>query len=102
MAKNIKRIVLTHHELLESIAIVGAMKQIAAKQHNKAEAMLLDDLNNKLLKFDLDFDGAYLRLDNLTRYSLWSCIEKYICFCAETHQHDEYVLAVTIATKLSG
>lgn len=101
MGKNNKRIDLTHHELLELMAVVRVMKIAAIKQHNKAEATLLDELSSKLLKFDLDFDGAYMLLDSITRYSLWLCIEKYISFCAETHQHNEYILAVDIATKLS-
>lgn len=102
MSKNIKRIDLTHHELLELLAVVRVMKTCAVRQCNKAEAKLMDEITDKLLRFDLDFDGAYLLLDNLSRYSLWICIEKYIAFCAETKQHDEYAFAVTIATKLSG
>lgn len=97
-----KRIWFTHHELLETIAIVQAVKYAAAKQQNKAESKLMGALLSKLLDFDIDSSGTVVELDSMARYSLWSCVEHYITFCADTHQHIEYALAVTIATKLSG
>lgn len=102
MSKNFKRIDLTHYELLELMAVVRVIKSAAVEQRNVAEVHLMDDLTDKLLKFDIDTDGAVLKLSSTVRYSLWLCIEKYITFCADTKQHDGYVRAVTIATKLSG
>ena len=102
MNANNKRIWFTHHELLEMIAIVQAVKYGAAKQQNKAEVKLTNSLLNKLLDFDIDCKGTVVMLDSMTRYTLWNFVEQYINFCAETKQHIEYGLAVTIATKLSG
>lgn len=101
MRNNDKRIWFTHHELLELIAIVQAVKYGAAKQQNKAEVKLTNSLLNKLLDFDIDSKGTVVMLDSMTRYTLWSFVEQYISFCCDTHQHIEYVLAVTISTKLS-
>lgn len=101
--KNVnKKIWFTHHELLELIAIVQAVKYAAAKQQNKAEVKLMNSLLNKLLDFDIDCRGTVVVLDNMSRYNLWSITEQYINFCADTKQHIEYALAVTISTKLSG
>lgn len=97
-----KRIWFTHHELLETIAIVQAVKYAAAKQQNKAEIKLMNSLLNKLLDFDIDCRGTVVMLDSMTRYNLWNYVERYIEFCSETNQHIEYALAVTISTKLSG
>ena len=96
------RIWFTHHELLELIAIVQAVKYAAAKQQNKAEVKLTNSILNKLLDFDIDSRGTVVVLDNMTRYTLWNFVEQYITFCAESRQYDEYGLAVTISTKLSG
>lgn len=98
----IKNVNLTHHELLELISVVKAIKQVAVHQRNTAEVKLMSELTRKLLDFDIDKHGTVIKLDNMTRFSLWLCMEKYINFCTETRQHDEYVLAVTISTKLSG
>lgn len=102
MEKTIKIINLTHHELLEMIAVVKVIKSVAAQQKNMAEVKLMNELTRKLLNFDIDAKGTTVKLDNMTRFSLWLCMEKYINFCSDTHQHDEYALAVTISTKLSG
>ena len=96
------RIWFTHHELLELIAIVQAVKYGAAKQQNKAEVRITNSLLNKLLDFDIDSRGTVVMLDSMTRYTLWNFVEQYINFCSETRQHIEYALAVTISTKLSG
>lgn len=97
-----KKIWFTHHELLETIAIVQAVKYGAAKQCNKAEVKITNSLLNKLLDFDIDSRGTVVELDYMTRCTLWNYVEQYIGFCAETKQHIEYALAVTISTKLSG
>lgn len=102
MKNNDRRIWFTHHELLETIAIVQAVKYGAAKQQNKAEVKLTNSILNKLLDFDIDCQGTVVLLDNMTRYTLWNFVEQYIAFCSDTHQHIEYALAVTISTKLSG
>lgn len=102
MRNNNAQVWLTHHELLELIAIVQAVKYGAAKQQNKAEVKLTNSLLNKLLDFDIDSRGTVVVLDNMTRYTLWNFVEQYINFCAETKQHIEYALAVTISMKLSG
>lgn len=102
MEKTIKIIKLTHHELLELIAVVKVIKQVAVQQKNMAEIKLMNELTKKLLDFDIDNSGTTVKFDSMTRFSLWLCMEKYINFCVETHQNDEYVVAVTIATKLSG
>ena len=101
MKNNTRRIYLTHHELLEVIAIVRAIKQAALKQHNKAEVKLMNGLLSELLDFDIDSKGTVVALDDMTRYTLWNFVEQYINFCAETKQHIEYALAVTISMKLS-
>lgn len=97
-----KRISFTHHELLELIAIVQAVKYAAAKQRNMAEIKLMNSLLNKLLDFDIDSRGTVVVLDSMSRCNLWNYVERYIDYCAETKQHIEYALAVTISTKLSG
>lgn len=97
-----KQIWFTHHELLELIAIVQAIKCAAIKQCNKAEVKLMNSLLCTLLDFDIDCRGTVVVLDSMTRYNLWNLVEQYINFCAETRQHIEYALAVTISTKLSG
>lgn len=102
MEKTIKLINLTHHELLELIAVVKCIKRVAAQQKNTAEVKLMSELTRKLLDFDIDEHGTSIKLDNMTRFSLWLCMEKYIEFCSATHLHKEYALAVTISTKLSG
>ena len=102
MDKATKRVHLTHHELLELIAVVKVIKQVAAQQKNMAEVKLMNELTKKLLDFDVDIKGTTIELDRMSRFGLWLCMEKYINFCSETHQHDEYAVAVTIATKLSG
>lgn len=102
MEKTIKIVKLTHHELLELISVVKVIKQVAAQQKNMAEVKLMNELTKKLLDFDIDNKGTTVKLDSMTRFSLWLCMEKYINFCVETRQNDEYVVAVTIATKLSG
>lgn len=102
MRNNDKRIWFTHHELLELIAIVRAVKYGATKQQNKAEVRLTNSILNKLLDFDIDSKGTVVMLDSMTRYTLWNFVEQYIGFCADTKQHIEYALAVTISTKLSG
>lgn len=102
MRTNNARIWFTHHELLELIAIVQAVKYGAAKQQNRAEVKLTNSLLNKLLDFDIDCRGTVVELDYMSRCALWNFVEQYINFCAETKQHIEYALAVTISTKLSG
>ena len=102
MDKTIKKVNLTHHELLELIAVVRVHKHVAAQQKNMAEVKLMHELTKKLLDYDVDAKGTVVELDRMTRFGLWLCMEKYINFCSETHQLDEYALAVTIATKLSG
>lgn len=102
MKKAIKLVNFTHHELLELLAVVKVIKQVAAQQKNMAEVKLMNELTNKLLDFDVDETGTAVKLDNMTRFNLWLCMEKYIEFCSETRQLDEYALAVTISTKLSG
>jgi len=102
MEKTTKIVKLTHHELLELIAVVKVIKQVAAQQKNIAEVKLMAELTKKLLDFDIDEKGAVIELDRMSRFGLWLCMEKYINFCVETRQNDEYVVAVTIATKLSG
>ena len=102
MRNNNTQIWFTHHELLELIAIVQAVKYGAAKQQNMAEVKLTRSILNKLLDFDIDSRGTVVVLDSMSRYTLWSFVEQYINFCAETKQHIEYALAVTISTKLSG
>jgi len=97
-----KKVNLTHHELLELIAIVRTHKDAAVNQRNKPEAKLMNELTRKLLTFSVDGKGTYVELDRMERFGLWMCMENYINFCSETNQHDEYVVAVTIATKLSG
>lgn len=102
MNKTTKKVNLTHHELLELIAVVKVIKQVAAQQKNMAEVKLMNELTRKLLNYDVDMKGTTVELDNMSRFGLWLCMEKYIEFCAEVKQYDEYALAVTIATKLSG
>ena len=102
MDNNCKKIHFTHHELLELLAIVQAIKCAAAQQHNKPEVKLMNELTSKLLSFDLDRNGTMVEADRMMRFSLWMCVEKYISFCSDTKQYDEYSLAVTLATKLSG
>ena len=102
MKSNTKRVWLTHQELLETIAIVRAIKQAAVKQHNKAELRLMNEILNTLLDFDIDSKGTVVVLDSMTRYSLWNFVEQYATFCADNKMHIDYALAVTIATKLSG
>lgn len=97
-----KRVYLTHQELLKIISIVQAVKYAAAKRHNKAEIRLMNEMLNKLLDFDMDCKGTVIVLDCMSRCTLWNYVEQYINFCAETRQHIEYALAVTISTKLSG
>lgn len=97
-----KKIHLSHHELLELMAVIRVHKDIAATKHNKPEAKLMNELMRKLMTFSVDAVGATVELDRMERFSLWMCMENYINFCVETHQNDEYVVAVTIATKLSG
>lgn len=102
MEKNTaKRVHLTHHELLELIAVVRCIKHVAAQQHNKAEVKLMNELLTKLLDYDVDEAGTAIVIDRMTRFSLWLCMEKYIAFCSETKQYNEYALAVTISSKLS-
>lgn len=101
MNKDIKRIELTHHEMLELLAIVGAIKQSAAERRNKSEVKLMNELTRRLLTYDLDVNSVLIELDNMSRFSLWMCVDKYADFCSETHQLHEYALAVTISTKLS-
>lgn len=102
MDKTIKKVNLTHHELLELIAVVRVIKQVAAQQKNIAEVKLMNELTKKLLNYDIDDKGTTVELDSMSRFGLWLCMEKYISFCSETKQYTEYALAVTIATKLSG
>jgi hypothetical protein len=97
-----KTVILSHHELLELIAVVKTIKSAAIQQKNMAEVKLMNELMHKLLDFTVDIDRTTVQLDRMSRFSLWLCMEKYIEFCAETKQHTEYAVAVTIATKLSG
>ena len=102
MDKTTKKVNLTHHELLELIAVVKVHKSAAAQQKNMAEVKLMNELTKKLLNYDIDMRGTSVELDKMSRFGLWLCMERYIEFCSEIKQYDEYALAVTIATKLSG
>lgn len=97
-----KHVNLTHHELLELMSIVKVHRQAAIDQRNKAEVKLMNELTRTLMNYRVDKLGTTVELDRMTRFSLWLCMENYINFCAETKQYDEYALAVTISTKLSG
>ena len=88
-------------ELLKLIAIIRGLKADAAGQRNKAETALMNELINKLLRYEMADDGSIVLLDAVTRYSLWLCVEKYINFCAEARNHHEYCVAVGISEKLS-
>lgn len=101
MAPN-KKVCLTHHELLELIAVVRTHKEAAINMRNKPEAKLMSELTRKLLTFNVDGNGTSVELDRMERFSLWMCMENYVNFCVETHQIDEYATAVLISTKLSG
>lgn len=102
MNATVKKVNMTHHELLELLAVVRVIKEVAVQQNNKPEVKLMNELTHKLLNFRVDNVGTTIELDRMTRFSLWLCMEKYIEFCAETRQTDEYATAVMIATKLSG
>ena len=91
----------THHEHLALLAIVRTIRKDALKRHNKPETKLMTELSNKLLDYLVDARGTYVELDRMAIYSLWMCVEKYIEYCVNTHQNDEYVLAVSIADKLA-
>lgn len=102
MKNTTKNVHLTHHELLEVISIVQAVRYAATKRRNSAEVKLTNEILCELLKYDVDSKGAVVVLDNMCRYNLWNYVEQYANFCGDRNMHIEYALAVTIATKLSG
>ena len=102
MKTNKMYISFTHHELLEMIGVCRALKQVALQQYNRAEAKLMDELIEQLLDYDLDEHGTAVTLDRISRFALWSAMERYAAFCSDTCQYMEYAVAVTIMTKLQG
>ena len=91
----------THHEHLALLAIVRTVRKDALKRRNKPEAKLMTELSSQLLDYLVDARGTYVELERMTIYNLQVCVERYIEYCVNTYQNDEYVLAVSIADKLA-
>lgn len=101
MDKTNRNVCFSHCELLKLITVTRTLRMAATTQHNKAEAKLMSELTNKLLRFYMDDNGASVILDNVTRFALWSAMETYASYCSDTRQLTEYAMAVTIMEKLS-
>lgn len=101
MDKTNRNVYFSHHELLELLAVTRTLRMAATSQRNKAEAKLMSELTNKLLRFHIDENGASVILDSVSRFALWSAMETYASYCSDTRQLSEYALAVVIMEKLS-
>lgn len=97
-----KTIHFTHRELLELICIVRCHREVAEIKNNAEEAAYMNELLNALEGFHVDENGAYVTLENMTRFSLWLCVETYVNFCKETKQLNELTVAISIYEKLQG
>lgn len=96
-----KDLCFTHHELLELIAIVRSLKNVAEQKNDTEEVQYMQELIEALLTFDFDKHHVYLTLENMTCFGLWLCLEPYIEFCKQSDQQDELDLAETLRAKLA-
>lgn len=92
---------LTHHELLELLAIVRIHKEVALSTRDTIEADCLDSFISDLLQFHVDANGVSFNADKSTCFGLWLCVDDYKKFCEATNQQGELALANSISTKLA-
>ena len=91
----------THREHLTLLYIVRTVRKDAIKRRNKPEAKLMTELSSQLLDYLVYSEGTYVELDRMVIYNLQVCVERYIDHCVNTRNNDDYMVAVSIADKLT-